>query len=354
VVLPGALIAVILSAINVDLAQVLYLILNEVLHLLAGFLSSLQHIAVQLKSETGFITIVLLFVMLLGALLLYRIKGVLLVLVLTLILYFCQSPRMTDEGSKLIVFDAGQGLAILLQTGGHVWLYDTGAAFERSSVAENVILPYLRSRNIQELVTGVVVSHGDWDHAGGIGYLLSVLNPEHFWSGELARLQSPYPAMPCIQGMHWQFEQASIEVLYPASPESGLSSNNHSCVLRIWLEGQVFLLMGDLEGEGEQRFLQQNQQDIQADVLVAGHHGSKNATSYALLKRVKPKVVVFAAGYRNRFGHPHWKVLDRVSRMGAESYNTAENGAVSFVIDTSGAWTVTQERSASSPFWITR
>jgi competence protein ComEC len=352
VILPGTLVAAVVSLIDTSLAQVIYLVLNELVHLLISFLSSLGLIAVQLKSETRLLMMISVLMLLLGLMLLGRIRAIGLCLVLTTGLYFGLSSRLEGNDSKLIVFDAGQGLAILLQANQQFWLYDTGAAFERSSVAESIILPYLRAQNSSESVSGIVVSHGDGDHAGGIEYLLSALMPAQLWAGEADRLQTSYPVQACFQGMQWHSGQISIEVLYPKAYVADLSSNNRSCVLRVKINDRVFLLMGDLEGKGEQHFLEYYQKDITADVLIAGHHGSNNATRYALLKRVMPSVVVFSAGYRNRFGHPHPDVIERVSAFNAAVYNTAEAGAISFSIGNRGSWHVETERNSESPFWI--
>jgi len=353
-VLPGVLITTALSFVSTDIARGVYVLINEVLHLMINFLSSLQSVSVQLKSETELFLVLALFVVLAGVLLLFRIKGLLMCLTLSLMLYFWLPSRFGFEDNRLIVFDSGQGLAILIQTENQTWLYDTGAAFERSSVAENTILPYLRSQNIAGPIEGIVVSHGDWDHAGGIKFLLSELTPRQVWSGETDRLNSSYPMSTCIRGMSWNSDATSIEVLYPKAIVSGDSSNNRSCVLRVKIQNVTFLLMGDLEDEGEKRFLVQNKQNIKADILIAGHHGSNNATSFALLKRVRPKAVVFSSGYRNRFGHPHPKVIERAKVFGADIYNTSKDGALLFSPSEFDSWQVTTMRNSSAPFWLSR
>jgi competence protein ComEC len=43
-----------------------------------------------------------------------------------------------------------------------------------------------------------------------------------------------------------------------------------------------------------------------------GHHGSKTSTSIELLELFKPAVSIVSAGLKNRYGHPHKSVIDRI------------------------------------------
>ena len=90
-------------------------------------------------------------------------------------------------------------------------------------------------------------------------------------------------------------------------------------------EGRV-LLTGDLEHEGEQRLLKENLGRI--DVFQAGHHGSKTSNHAALLKKIRPRDVVFSVGRNNRFGLPHKDVVHRVRKTGARMWRTDRDGRV--------------------------
>ena len=68
---------------------------------------------------------------------------------------------------------------------------------------------------------------------------------------------------------------------------------------------------------------------LSADVLVAPHHGSLSSSTPAFIERVHPQLVLFAVGYRNRFGFPKREVTERYRRIGARLMNTADHGAIS-------------------------
>jgi competence protein ComEC len=63
-------------------------------------------------------------------------------------------------------------------------------------------------------------------------------------------------------------------------------------------------------------------------VLKAGHHGSATSSTQEFLSATQPAAVIFSAGRDNRFGHPHWTVLDRFEALGSAIFRTDQDGAV--------------------------
>jgi competence protein ComEC len=70
-------------------------------------------------------------------------------------------------------------------------------------------------------------------------------------------------------------------------------------------------------------------------VVLARNHGSRGALQAPLIARLKPREVIFSAGYRSRFGHPHPEVTRAYRAAGARLWNTAQDGAV--LIDSGAA-----------------
>ena len=138
----------------------------------------------------------------------------------------------------------------------------------------------------------------------------------------------------CEAGQRWSVDGIHYQVLHPTAelaqdPRIAKDRNALSCVLHISNgQGASVLLAGDLPARQEMqlsaRFTQlfdpENSQAMQlagasisAQVLLASHHGSKNSSSPLFLDAVDPRWVVIQSGYRNRFGHPHPDVLERLS-----------------------------------------
>ena len=87
------------------------------------------------------------------------------------------------------------------------------------------------------------------------------------------------------------------------------------------------LLTGDIEREQEAALVAMQPAALRADVLVVPHHGSKTSSTPTFLAAVQPKVAVFQAGYRNRFGHPAPEVVERYRALGIPWVASPECGA---------------------------
>ncbi len=258
---------------------------------------------------------------------------------------------------KMTVLDVGQGLAVVTNTPrAPALIFDTGAAFgERFNAGAQIIAPYLRRHAINRMA--IMVSHGDADHKGGLAPLLQYFDPVALWSGEHFN-GLPQQAKPCYAGQHWQWGDARYTVLWPQRnhPQGAIaevkpvSSNNRSCVLLIEYAGWVFLLPGDIDKTVEQALLRQ-QILPSVDVLIAPHHGSKTSSSSAFLHALKPRHIVVSAGFKSRYGHPHADVVARYQALDAKVWNTAEHGAVSFIVNTEGQMTVQAERLVNPKIW---
>src|SRR5882757_5619847 len=247
---------------------------------------------------------------------------------------FAANPPGPRSGELWItVLDVGQGLAVLARTEKHALLYDAGPAFNASSDSgSRVILPYLRGEGIAAL-DALVVSHDDRDHSGGaasvleampVGLLWSSLSPDH------ALLAAPAWRAPCVAGRKWLWDGVSFEFLHPGgvSADRTVRANNQSCVLRVEAPGGRVLLTGDIERAAERELLMRAPALLPADALIVPHHGSATSSTPEFVKQVAPRYAIFAAGYRNRFGHPREDVLARYRDAGSELLRTDAAGAI--------------------------
>lgn len=235
----------------------------------------------------------------------------------------------------LTVLDAGQGLAAVVRTREHVLVYDTGPRFGPDFDAGGaVVLPWLRRHG----VTGVdmlLVSHGDNDHAGGAPALLRELRIARFVASTPDAVPG-WVAEPCRRGMSWRWDGVDFAVLHPAADGGAGRRNDASCVLRITAGGGVILLPGDVETRAERALLAYGD-DLRAHIVVAPHHGSRSSSSAAFVGAVAPQHVLFATGYRNRWGFPHAEVRSRYAAVGAQAWNTATQGAIEVRVPAAGA-----------------
>jgi competence protein ComEC len=248
---------------------------------------------------------------------------------------FLLLPAQSLPGElRVAILDVGQGLAVVVHTAQHALLYDTGPRYsEEADSGNRIILPYLQRSGISRL-DGLVITHDDVDHTGGaasvmrgipIGWLASPLPENHPLSGFVAR------QVRCFAGQSWVWDGVRFDMLHPSwesySAER-LKDNDRSCVLKINSPYGSLLLTGDIERVSETELLERYEASMPADVLVVPHHGSKTSSTQSFVASVHPKVAVFTAGYRNRFGHPKVEVVERYRALDSAIYRSDTDGAL--------------------------
>lgn len=153
--------------------------------------------------------------------------------------------------------------------------------------------------------------------------------------------------------------------------------NNHSLVIRIEYGASSVLITGDLEETAIRDLLSKYNGTnlLDADVYIAGHHGSKNGTTQALLNAITPRIALIGCGDPDRklnwtawaYGHPDKGVLDMLQSTvtttrtpiqvqagtGAKNfvtysvtkaiYATGWDGNVDLEADNSGHWNIIEK-----------
>jgi competence protein ComEC len=92
------------------------------------------------------------------------------------------------------------------------------------------------------------------------------------------------------------------------------------------------LFTGDAGAETEQRILAERD-DLHADVLKVGHHGSAYGTTKAFLDAVAPSVSIISVGRDNLFGHPAPATIEALRNRGIKIYRTDRDGAITVTTD---------------------
>lgn len=128
----------------------------------------------------------------------------------------------------------------------------------------------------------------------------------------------------------------TLDMLWPPPEYAGIQTkkdlNDTSVVAMLRFGADSMLLTGDMEGPEEDELLASGE-DIHANILKVGHHGSRTSTSTGLLLAVDPKVAVISAGRNNSFGHPHASTIARLRQFGIPTHVTAWEGEVNLTMD---------------------
>ena len=232
----------------------------------------------------------------------------------------------------LSVIDVGQGQSILIQQNNAWYLVDCGGSHR--GVTADTVANYLFSQGVFHL-DGVILTHYDADHAGSLLDLLTSVDVDKIYMPDVSDSNGIRESVEavCPEKVSLITESSKLELnggnftLYPA--ESAADDNESSVCVLFQAENCDILITGDRSSAGERALLKQATLP-QLELLIAGHHGSHNATSADLLYATRPKTVAISVGENNRYGHPRQELLDRLSRFGCEVYRTDLQGTIIF------------------------
>lgn len=222
---------------------------------------------------------------------------------------------------RLDMLDVGHGLAVVIRVGQHGILFDTGAAWQGGSSAQQVILPFLNWHNVT--LEGLIISHQDNDHAGGLPFLQARF--PHAW---LKTSDFSLPEQGCVAGQTWQWQGLHFQVLWPMQPVVR-AYNPDSCVIKVSDGRFSILLTGDIGKAQEAELVRLYRQKLVSTVLQVPHHGSATSSSPLFLRTVKPKVALSGNGRFSPWRLPHPQVKWRYSDQGSEWFSTDRQGQIS-------------------------
>ena len=95
--------------------------------------------------------------------------------------------------------------------------------------------------------------------------------------------------------------------------------------------GETDLLITGDSPQREERMLVRQENLSGTEILVAGHHGSRFASSEELLQEAGGQLAVISVGY-NTYGHPAEETLERLAENGYTVLRTDQNGTVELAI----------------------
>lgn len=134
-----------------------------------------------------------------------------------------------------------------------------------------------------------------------------------------------------------------LDLVYPEHSLQGLTFdnvNNSSIVLRLIYGQRKMFFSGDLEMEKEAEVITEKNLQLGADLLKAGHHGSKTSNTAGFVARIKPAFAVISCGVNNKFNHPAAETVERFLKRGVTLFRTDLDGMVALETDGAGEFTV--------------
>lgn len=212
--------------------------------------------------------------------------------------------------------DVGQGDCMVVEypfRQGSV-MVDTGGG-KRERLAEQVLLPYLKSKGIRKL-EALIISHHDEDHDGAMEELKNVIPMQHVID---------YDNAP--QGI--RIGKNTIQFLDIV--RHGEEENDKSLISLFEFGKYSLLSAGDLDVENEEQLLKEYPKLLPTFYKLS-HHGSASSSSIYYLARLSPQIVFNSSGRNNFYSHPSPEVTQRLDELTIPLYDTQERGSIHLYI----------------------
>lgn len=242
---------------------------------------------------------------------------------------------LNDE-LRVSFIDVGQGDSEFIELpNGETMLIDAGT----NETGKNVV-DYIKSLGYTS-INYVVGTHPHEDHIGGLDDVIKTFDIGSIYMPKVtADTKTFEDVLNAAESKNLMIntaksgvsimntEDLSVKFLAPTL-DSYENTNDYSAVVKVVYGETSYLFTGDAEEFSENLITD----DVNADVLKVGHHGSSTSTSTEFLKKVSPASAVISCGKDNSYGHPHSETLQKLADMGTAVYRTDELGTIVSVSD---------------------
>lgn len=252
--------------------------------------------------------------------------------------FYVGEPDWGRISAKVTVLDLGAGAAVHVRANGDDWLFDCGS--ERTY--ERIVRKYLHWAGVNRL-KGLVLTHGDSQHIGGVTQLLNdfprvrlIDNPAPDRSlihRRLSRIVSKPEGrgrkpLELSAGDNFHFSSEAVgHVLFPPLGFAGATADDQALVIRLGIARSFVLFMSDNGAETE-RALLSNGSDVVGDILVKGQHHSGISGSPPFLDAVRPRLIIATSSEfpDNERISEQW--IEQLRSRGIKLFRQDETGAV--------------------------
>ena len=232
---------------------------------------------------------------------------------------------------KVHYLDVGQGDSIFIELpNNETMLIDAAESYQ----SENII-NYLKNLNYQK-IDYVIGTHPHTDHIGGLKDIINTFEIGKIYMPKVVSTTKTYESLlMAIKDKNLKINTAKagtsiidtdalkINILAPNN-STYTELNNYSVVTKITYGTTKFLFMGDAEKLSENEI----KEDVTADVIKIGHHGSNTSSSIDFIKKVNAKYGIISVGLNNKYNLPKEETITNWENSGTKIYLTSINGTI--------------------------
>ena len=221
---------------------------------------------------------------------------------------------------QIHTIDVGQGDSFLIKLPNEKTLLIDCGGYDKGEIVSSYISQYFSNERLSK-IDYFVLTHPDIDHIGG-GKLVvdkfqieNIYRPKYYsiFEEENGLIENDYKISDSLtydyiiqnayknninmifseKGLKIEENGFKIEFLSPKK-DFYSSSNDYSSVIMISCQGKKALFMGDASTDIETTLIEDYGNDLKADILKLGHHGSKTSTSEEFLAKVAPSYSIIS------------------------------------------------------------
>ena len=240
--------------------------------------------------------------------------------------------ELFDDKPTFRFIDVGQGNSTLITYRGDAVLIDAGTPGNKYETADYI-------RMFAPEIDYMIITHPHDDHMGGAAEIISQVEVKNLIIRDVEVSDSFYTdaldaAEKCgtnitILSSAAEFITDNITVEILDSFDFEFSDlNDSSMVTRVTAGKTSALITGDAGEKVEQILVAAYGEDLHANILEVGHHGSDTSTSSEFVMAVLPEKCVISCGKNNAYGHPTAKTLGTIREVGAEICRTDRSGTI--------------------------
>ena len=237
---------------------------------------------------------------------------------------------------KVHYLDVGQGDSIFIELPNNETMLIDAAEFYQSEKIKN----YLKNLNYQK-IDYVIGTHPHTDHIGGLKDIINTFEIGKIYMPKVVSTTKTYESLlMAIKDKNLKINTAKagtsiidtdalkINILAPNN-NTYTELNNYSVVTKITYGTTKFLFMGDAEKLSENEI----KEDVTADVIKIGHHGSNTSSSIDFIKKVNAKYGIISVGLNNKYNLPKEETITNWENSGTKIYLTSINGTITAISD---------------------
>ena len=237
---------------------------------------------------------------------------------------------------KIHYLDVGQGDSIFIELPNNETMLIDAA---ESNQSENII-NYIKNLNYQK-IDYVIGTHPHTDHIGGLKDIINTFEIGKIYMPKAVSTTKTYEnLLQTIKDKNLKINTAKagisiidtdtlkINILAPNN-DTYTELNNYSVVTKITYGTTKFLFMGDAEKLSENEI----KEDVSADVIKIGHHGSSTSSGLNFIKKVNAKYGIISVGLNNKYNLPKEETITNWENSGTKIYLTSTNGTITATSD---------------------